>query len=50
MAKILIAEDAQGKVWVSYNSAQYLMNRHGLPDEMLPVVAVVETLARTAAE
>jgi len=48
--KILVAEDAEGKVRVSYNSAEYLMNRHGLPNEMRPVIAVVETLARTAAE
>ena len=27
--KILVAEDAQGKVWISYNSADYLKDRHG---------------------
>src|SRR5262247_3707416 len=27
--KILIWEDAQGKVWVSYNSPTYLQERHG---------------------
>ena len=29
--KILVAEDAQGKVWISYNSPEYLKERHGLP-------------------
>jgi uncharacterized protein (DUF302 family) len=48
--KILVSEDDQGKVWLSYNSAAYLMNRHGLPTEMHAVVAVVETLASKAAE
>ena len=43
--KILIAEDAQGKVWISYNSAEYLKERHGLPENLLFNVAVVQTLA-----
>jgi hypothetical protein len=24
-------EDAQGKIWVSYNGPVYLLQRHGLP-------------------
>ena len=43
--KILVWEDAQGKVWVSYNSAAYLQERHGVPQELLQNIAVVETLA-----
>jgi uncharacterized protein (DUF302 family) len=43
--KILVWEDAQGKTWVSYNSAAYLQQRHGLPSELLQNIAVVETLA-----
>lgn len=31
--KILIWEDAGGKVWVSYNSPAYLQERHSLPQE-----------------
>jgi len=46
--KILIAEDRQGKVWISYNSAEYLKERHGLPQELLPNIAVVETFAAAA--
>jgi uncharacterized protein (DUF302 family) len=48
--KILISEDAQGKVWVSYNSPAYLQQRHNLPPELLSNIAVVETLAAKAAE
>lgn len=48
--KILIWEDAQGKVWVSYNSPAYLQERHGLPPELLQNIGVVETLAAKAAE
>ncbi|HVP00413.1 MAG TPA: DUF302 domain-containing protein [Bryobacteraceae bacterium] len=48
--KILVAEDAAGKVWISYNSPQYLQARHGLPAELLKNIAVVETLVNAAAE
>jgi uncharacterized protein (DUF302 family) len=48
--KILIREDAQGKVWVTYNSPAYLQERHGLPLELLQNIAVVETLVTMAAE
>jgi uncharacterized protein (DUF302 family)/uncharacterized membrane protein YidH (DUF202 family) len=48
--KILIWEDAQGKVWVTYNSPVYLQERHSLPPELLPNLGVVETLATKAAE
>jgi uncharacterized protein (DUF302 family) len=48
--KILIAEDSQGKVWISYNSAEYLKERHGLPENLLPNIAVVPALAAAAGE
>jgi uncharacterized protein (DUF302 family) len=48
--KILIWEDGQGKVWVSYNSPTYLQERHGVPQELLQNLAVVETLAAKAVE
>jgi uncharacterized protein (DUF302 family) len=46
--KILIWEDAAGKVWVSYNSAVYLRERHHLPEELERNIAAVETLAAEA--
>jgi uncharacterized protein (DUF302 family) len=48
--KILVWEDAEAKVWVSYNSPAYLQERHGLSAELLQNVAVVETLAAKIAE
>jgi uncharacterized protein (DUF302 family) len=48
--KILIREDTQGKVWLSYNTPQYLQVRHGLSQELLQNIAVVQTLADKAAE
>jgi len=48
--KILIWEDAQGNTWLSYNSSEYLKQRHGLPQDLLQNIAVVETLAAKAGE
>jgi uncharacterized protein (DUF302 family) len=48
--KILVWEDAQGKVWASYNSPVYLQQRHGIPQDLLANIAVVEALAAKAAE
>jgi uncharacterized protein (DUF302 family) len=48
--KILVWEDANGEVWISYNSPDYLKERHGLPQELLQNIAVVKTLASKAAE
>ena len=48
--KILVWEDAQGKVWLSYNSPDYLQKRHGLPQDLLLNIAVAETFAIKAAE
>ena len=48
--KLLVWEDGQGKVWVSYNSPAYLQERHGLPRDLLQNIAGVEALAAKAAE
>jgi len=37
--KLLIWEDDQGKVWLSYNSPEYLAERHGLPHNLLANIA-----------
>jgi uncharacterized protein (DUF302 family) len=42
--KALVWEDAGGKVWVSYNSAEYLRERHNIPDELVKNIAVVGPL------
>jgi uncharacterized protein (DUF302 family) len=48
--KILVWEDGQSKVWISYNSPEYLQKRHGLPPELIQNIAVVKTLAAKAGE
>lgn len=48
--KILVSEDSQGKIWISYNSPEYLQTRHGFPQDLLQNIAVVQTLAEKAAE
>jgi uncharacterized protein (DUF302 family) len=48
--KILVAEDSQGKVWISYNSAEYLKERHGLPEDLLQNIGVVQALAAATSE
>jgi uncharacterized protein (DUF302 family) len=48
--KILVWEDGDGKVWVSYNAAEFLRERHNVPQDLMQGLAVVETLATKAAE
>jgi uncharacterized protein (DUF302 family) len=48
--KILVWQDSQGKVWLSYNSPEYLQERHGLPQDLLQNIAVVGALAAKAGE
>ena len=48
--KILVWEDGAGKVWLSYNSPEYLKERHGLPQGLLQNIRVVEMLATKAGE
>jgi uncharacterized protein (DUF302 family) len=48
--KILIWEDAQGKVWITYNSPTYLQQRHNIPPEALANIGIIDSLAKTVAE
>ena len=48
--KVLVWEDSSGKVWVSYNSPDYLQERHDVPDELMQNISLVETLTAKAAE
>jgi uncharacterized protein (DUF302 family) len=47
--KLLVWEDASGGRWISYNSPQYLQQRHELPVDLVKNIAVIEALAREAA-
>jgi uncharacterized protein (DUF302 family) len=48
--KILVWEDEAGKVWISYNSADYLRGRHDVPAELMQNIAAAEGIAAKAAE
>jgi len=47
--KLLIWEDDSGKAWISYNTAEYLAERHGVPKELLQNIGVVDAIAQNAA-
>lgn len=48
--KILVAEQPDGRVLVSWNDPAWLQRRHGFPVDMQPAIAAVEMLAKKAAE
>lgn len=48
--KTLVAEDEDGKVWVSYNSPEYLQQRHTIPQDLVKNIAGVGALVAKAVE
>ena len=48
--KILISEDREKNVWVSYNSLAYLQERYSLPQPLMQNLAAVEALAAAIAQ
>src|SRR5579863_1804550 len=48
--KALFWQDADGKVWLTYNDPAYLQRRHGVPAELLPNIAGVSRLLAMAVE
>jgi len=48
--KALFWEDAEGKVWLTYNDPAYLQHRHDVPQELLPNIAGVSGLFAKAVE
>lgn len=48
--KALVWEDADGTVWVSYNSPEYLKQRHHVPDDLITNIAGAGALLQQAAE
>ena len=50
--KILIAEDAQGQTWISYNDPAYIQSRHHLPADLFDAFknSGVDVLAAKVAE
>ena len=47
--KILVWQDGDGKTWLSYNTPEYLRERHGFPVELVQNIAAVAALATAAA-
>jgi uncharacterized protein (DUF302 family) len=47
--KLLVREDAAGRVWISYVSPAALLNRHGLAESFAASIAGVAAIAAEAA-
>ncbi|HXO38872.1 MAG TPA: DUF302 domain-containing protein [Candidatus Acidoferrum sp.] len=47
--KLLVAEEGNGRCSISYDSPQYLQERHGLTDDLIKNIAIIEALAAEAA-
>ncbi len=47
--KALAWEDTSGKVWVSYNTPEYIGARHGVAEALLQNIAGIKTLVEMAA-
>ncbi len=48
--KALAWQDPNGKVWLSYNSPEYLKERHGFPDELVKNISGIKALVEKAVE
>jgi uncharacterized protein (DUF302 family) len=48
--KILVWEDASGKVWLAYNSVEFIRQRHNLTPGLAANIAVIDKLAAKASE
>jgi uncharacterized protein (DUF302 family) len=46
--KVLVWEEADGKVWVSYNTVDFLVQRHAIPADLAKNIAGVEPLVKGA--
>jgi uncharacterized protein (DUF302 family) len=48
--KALVAEDENGKVWLTYNDPEYLKERHGVPEDLIRNLAGAGPLMEKAVE
>ena len=46
--KVLVWEDAEGKVRVSFNTPDYLVERHALPADLAKIISGVPMLVKAA--
>jgi uncharacterized protein (DUF302 family) len=47
--KLLVVDDGHGRCSISYNSPKYLQERHGIPNDLIKNIAIIEALAAEAA-
>ena len=48
--KVLVSEEADGKVWLSFNAPEYLAQRHGIPAELVANIAGIRGLVARRGE
>ncbi|MGA9509900.1 MAG: DUF302 domain-containing protein [Candidatus Sulfotelmatobacter sp.] len=48
--KALISEDESGQVWITYNSPEYLQQRHAVPQDLVKNISGVGALVAKAVE
>lgn len=48
--KALISEDESGKVWITYNTPEYLQQRHAVPEDLVKNISGVGALVEKAVE
>ena len=48
--KALVAEEDQGKVWITYNNPDYLAKRHSIPPDLVKNLAGAGALLQKAVE
>ncbi len=46
--KALAWEDAEGQVWLSYNTPAYLQQRHGILENLAPNLAGIQAIAEAS--
>lgn len=46
--KALVWQDADGKVWLSYNNPEHLKQRHNIPDDLLKNISGIRAIAEEA--
>ena len=46
--KVLVSQDSDRRVWFSYNTPEYLAERHGIPGDLVKNIAGVRALVQAA--
>lgn len=42
--KVIVSQDNSGKVFLCYNSSEYLKERHNIPEELLKNISGIESI------